>query len=638
MLCNFLIPIGRGLSKTDRKSVSAFLQVLRTLYKFNGSGFVVKWLKVQYVNFQQAVGGNPLQDTAPLGCRISRAGDGLPRVIPKSDRVLIRHGDVGTIRKWISLFGLYRELNVPGKLKLETITDPCTGNPDCQVMDPKTFLDLFQIGPHPSLSAKAFEISSASAALSGEPATSTASLVAAVKAWANSGQSDLLMDWLDFTSSYGLIDIISSFLRSTTLQVPPNSTNVLGRLGFKEEPAGKIRVFAMVDPLTQWALKPMHDWIFSILRRIPMDGTFDQLRPLSRAGWDTRFYCFDLSAATDRIPVRFSQRLLSAMIGEFGARLWVSLLVDRPYYNPKSKDFVKYGCGQPMGALTSWAFGLALVHHWIVQSAAERAFGHLTKPFSRYALLGDDIVIWNDKVAKHYQDILAELGVQIGLHKSLISDSSVEFAKRYFFKQTDCSPISFSEWWTATHHLGAALEFSRHFPKLDTSFLWKRALGLTRLGATRWGRLSTNYSILWNLEHSLSLWSFYSTLPWGSTRMVPHNQWRSLSGSYRDRALRAILSARKDLENRRTIDPDKIEESVIRMALALDQGWYEQIDRLSELEGTLGSNLDPGNLELFREALKDSRNFSQHFDEMKWRDRVRLWTLSSYHRIRRNGY
>lgn len=35
--------------------------------------------------------------------------------------------------------------------------------------------------------------------------------------------------------------------------------NHLGRLSFKEEAAGKLRVFAMVDVFTQSMLKPLHD-------------------------------------------------------------------------------------------------------------------------------------------------------------------------------------------------------------------------------------------------------------------------------------------------------------------------------------------------------------------------------------------
>ena len=56
----------------------------------------------------------------------------------------------------------------------------------------------------------------------------------------------------------------------------------LGKLGFKIEAAGKIRVFAMVDAYTQWIMKPIHDMVFNILKTLPTDGTFDQTRPVER--------------------------------------------------------------------------------------------------------------------------------------------------------------------------------------------------------------------------------------------------------------------------------------------------------------------------------------------------------------------
>lgn len=75
------------------------------------------------------------------------------------------------------------------------------------------------------------------------------------------------------------------------LYSPTNRLANLGRLGTKEEPAGKVRVFAMVDPFTNWLLKPLHKLIFRYLSKIEQDGTFDQLAPidrLRRAGF-TRF-------------------------------------------------------------------------------------------------------------------------------------------------------------------------------------------------------------------------------------------------------------------------------------------------------------------------------------------------------------
>lgn len=44
--------------------------------------------------------------------------------------------------------------------------------------------------------------------------------------------------------------------------------------------AGKRRIFAIGNSINQGLLKPIHDWAMSVLKRIPMDGTFNQTRPL----------------------------------------------------------------------------------------------------------------------------------------------------------------------------------------------------------------------------------------------------------------------------------------------------------------------------------------------------------------------
>lgn len=116
----------------------------------------------------------------------------------------------------------------------------------------------------------------------------------------------------------------------------------------------------------------MHDYLFRILKTIPQDGTFDQLAPLraltSQGLKD--FYSFDLSAATDRIPIDFQQQILSFLLGEEFSINWRNLLVNRPWYLKKIPYM--YAVGQPMGALSSWAM-LALSHHVLVQVSARRA-------------------------------------------------------------------------------------------------------------------------------------------------------------------------------------------------------------------------------------------------------------------------
>lgn len=75
---------------------------------------------------------------------------------------------------------------------------------------------------------------------------------------------------------------------------------------------------------------------------------------------------------------------------------------------------------------------MALAHHLIVQYSAQIAGSNL--PFEDYRLLGDDIVIRNNAVAKAYAATMTSLGVGISPAKTLVSKDTFEFAKRFFFQ------------------------------------------------------------------------------------------------------------------------------------------------------------------------------------------------------------
>lgn len=102
----------------------------------------------------------------------------------------------------------------------------------------------------------------------------------------------------------------------------------LGKLAIKEEAAGKARVFAMADSITQSVMSPLNDWVFARLRDLPMDGTFDQAKPLSRLVSlykegslpGATFYSYDLSSATDRLPISLQSDILSKLFGKGFAR------------------------------------------------------------------------------------------------------------------------------------------------------------------------------------------------------------------------------------------------------------------------------------------------------------------------------
>jgi len=100
----------------------------------------------------------------------------------------------------------------------------------------------------------------------------------------------------------------------------------------------------------------MHDHVFSILRLIPQDGAFDQIKPvkallLRNKGLKT--FCFDLSAATDRFPISIQVDVLSFLYNRDVANSWKQVLVNRPYYLKETNQSYMYGAGQPMGALSS---------------------------------------------------------------------------------------------------------------------------------------------------------------------------------------------------------------------------------------------------------------------------------------------
>jgi hypothetical protein len=245
----------------------------------------------------------------------------------------------------------------------------------------------------------------------------------------------------------------------------------LGKLGIKEEAAGKVRLFAMAPTWFQILLEPVHSMIFEILRGIPQDGTFDQLRPLAgHAKKHKEAFSLDLTAATDRLPLVIQVEILSHLTGSRDfAHNWGRLLTGIDYAVNSLEyglsEIVRYSVGQPMGALSSWP-SLAITHHFIIQLSAWRAgtvpVGHW---FKDYAILGDDVVIFNRAVANEYRKVISLIGMEIGLHKSILSrnGSVIEFAKRIFHNGVDVSPVPFKEFFAALFGYGNLLDFGRKY-------------------------------------------------------------------------------------------------------------------------------------------------------------------------------
>jgi len=115
-------------------------------------------------------------------------------------------------------------------------------------------------------------------------------------------------------------------------------------------------------------------------------------------------------------------------------------MTERDFQTP-DKRTVRWAVGQPLGFYSSWA-AFALTHHAIIEFCA---FQEGIKSFRDYAVLGDDVVIWNSAVAARYEVAIDGLSVMINQTKTISSQTGiprVEFAKRLFYKGTEISGIS----------------------------------------------------------------------------------------------------------------------------------------------------------------------------------------------------
>jgi hypothetical protein len=97
---------------------------------------------------------------------------------------------------------------------------------------------------------------------------------------------------------------------------------LLGRLSVVYDQAGKARVIAITNWWLQVTLKPLHNSILSILSKLEEDGTFDQQGPLDKlikkVPANTMFHSFDLSAATDRLPIDIQRDILNILNPSLG--------------------------------------------------------------------------------------------------------------------------------------------------------------------------------------------------------------------------------------------------------------------------------------------------------------------------------
>jgi len=470
-----------------------FALYLRVMTRRHGGEFTVKYLKACNLAVSKYLAGQPFKSLSeiepdlPLP-RLSKSG--LPVIIGTRDRRSLRLNNLSVIRLYLSLFSLYRVILIPGKLKINTITDPFSGD-TTSLKGIENWMRNHSSSALQSFCKKSY-LKAMDKFLISEKSSPTCS-----KSWVGMISDAILLSYnprllssllivMNKTCTPDLINFLNDIIKIAPykhsfdffcfiLKFKPRLSGEkgifdlnkrdfgLGQLSEKLEAAGKVRVFAMVDSWTQTATHSLHNYLMDVLNNIPNDGSKDHGAAFVRATQKAvKFNCcygYDLSAATDRLPISLQAKIIGSLFSDEFAIAWSNLLVGRPYYlfNKDDNDFFPfhYAVGQPMGAKSSWTM-LALTHHMLMQYCS-KLLNPIQKHWEeRYEIVGDDIVIFSKDLALSYLNVMEAIGVPINASKSVVSESRAvcEFVKRISVNGKEVTPLSWKQFLSQYSFLG----------------------------------------------------------------------------------------------------------------------------------------------------------------------------------------
>lgn len=223
----------------------------------------------------------------------------------------------------------------------------------------------------------------------------------------------------------------------------------------KKKGAGnELRDIAVPNRFIQQALVPIAARLYSVLRMMPRDASFNQNRfdrvLTNRVTNDCLYQgSVDLSKATDNLPFNWGKAIVNTLFDliepSSHEKLSWDLFNEIVDLNWEDCGYLtKWNHGQPLGSLPSFAV-LGLTHNLLVESIAlDLGCSH-----SPYYILGDDIVITNRKVRMKYISLMNRHRVPLSLHKSFTGELT-EFAGKIFIKKNvpfytpDHAPITWN--------------------------------------------------------------------------------------------------------------------------------------------------------------------------------------------------
>jgi len=351
-LASFLVTV----TLMDRYRRTAMLLAYRMFCLLRDSG---RLMTVQYLAEASRLvvlwlAGNPETQAPREGgkVRVRRDKHGLPCIIPKFLRQQMLREEPGSIRLVLSLLAFYRIVRLPMVLKISTITDLGP------IVDPRLVEEIYSTMSRYFRNVPRYQFRfswrfSVSAGPNGKHATRSCLNDAAAFLF----EPKVLWSFVRLAPWYitvymlflGVVRYLGLLITTPGKYITPGGEVrlwfpnhfqtprgdyrrlSLGRLSVKLEAKGKARVFAITDWWSQGLLYHLHTYLFQILKGIGQDGTFDQSAPLRRLRRNMEstvpVFSYDLSAATDRLPVWVQIATLRALCPY--ASEWAFLLVGR---------------------------------------------------------------------------------------------------------------------------------------------------------------------------------------------------------------------------------------------------------------------------------------------------------------------
>jgi hypothetical protein len=280
------------------------------------------------------------------------------------------------------------------------------------------------------------------------------------------GLLSLLEMWDD--SVRNLEDVLPESLLEYASEVnPPDDEVFVGHIRQIPKPGTVVRR-SIADPnkFLQAGIAPYRKFLRSMTSRIPRNCQFNQNRfdkeisdRLNTGGVGS----VDLHQSTDWMPLTWFHQIEHAFY-----ELWYPLDREEKVFNDRtvylyprlmiSRNLFLRMCdsqwdneglvstwrrGQPLGTLPS--FEILTITHYAILESLSWWYGRLDSP---YALLGDDVVIFDPQIRQGYIEQMEAYGSPLSLHKSY-SGRLTEFAGKIFVKNQKyryCSDIPYLGW------------------------------------------------------------------------------------------------------------------------------------------------------------------------------------------------